>query len=159
MTDDKRKKFNIFDLALVLVIVAGVAGFFYRMYISDPAFKEKDGVRTEFFVESVQDSIAYSIQPGDEVKDPVSNSLFGNVVDVIVDKSINYGVNKDGEYVKTSIPDYKSVRFVVEGEAVFTDNGITFNNNNFFINRGLEVRVGRVRVYTKISGLEKIEEN
>jgi len=163
--DNKGKLFgkvNIIDacIILLLIVVIAVVGFKFIKGKTISPFTELDNIQTEFFCEEVPDAVGREIKIGDLVKDPITNAVIGHVMDVKVKESMSYGTDSSGKWVVSSKAGYVSITMTVEGSGVYNDGkskgGITFDNSDFWIGRGMELRVGnevligRIYKFTKI---------
>lgn len=158
--DSKGKLFgkvSIIDILIVLVIIAGVGGVTYKFNKSKAVtpFTKTEDIQIVFFTEDIPDYVAQSIKQGDLVKDRVSNSVFGRVKEVKIDKGIFYAPNDRGEMVASSKPGYVSLMLTVEGQGIYTDNGVTFGNVDYYINKTLEVRAGNTAIWTRVYNIRK----
>lgn len=152
------KRFNIADVIIIIIAVAIVFGLIYRFdrERSNSLLKSSDNIQISFYIESLKD--AGLIQKGDTVKDKNTNAVFGKVYDVILDESIDYGVNSEGVCIVSSKPLYNSVTIVVEGKGNYSDTGIFFNNTVYYLNNNVTgLTVGRMPPFTvRIIKIEKL---
>ncbi len=148
-------RFNIADLIIAVIIIAGIAGFTHRASVSNPMESRK--VKSVFYIEEVQDAVADTINEGDIVRDRVNGCVFGKITDIDMKEAASYGVNGKGEWVRSSKPGYVSLAIHVEGEGIYTENGVTVDNITFYVNKTIEIVAGKVYLWVKIASLEKVE--
>lgn len=154
-------KVSIVDILIIVMILGVVAGVGYKFSKSSTAtpFAKKDTIVTTFYQETTPDFVPGSIKVGDMVTDNATGSVFGKVISVKADKDVSFAANVNGEMVQSSKPGYNSVIITVEGEGVFKDGngqqGVSFNNTDFYINKSIELKAGKVDLWVKIKNLEK----
>lgn len=161
--DDKGKlfgKISIIDLLVVCLVLAAIAGAYYKFGKSNTIslISKPDKIEMTFFTEDVPAYVGAAIKPGDTVKDRVVGAALGKVKEVIVGPDIIYSANDQGKVVKSSKEGYASLKLVIEGEGVYSNNGITFSNMDYYVNKWFEIRVGNASYYTRIQNIRKIEE-
>lgn len=164
LIDSKGKlfgKISIVDIIVVVMILGVIAGVGYKFTKSRTStpFSKKDAVMVTFFQEEVPGYVPGTIKVGDIAADNATGSVFGKVVSVKADKAVSVGTNSNGEMVQTSRPGYNSLTVVVEGQGIYkdgaSDQGVSFDNTNFFVNKSIELKVGNSITWFKIKSLEK----
>lgn len=160
--DDKGKlfgKISIVDILIVCVILAGIAGVYYKFGRSKTIspFVKPDRIEMTFFSEDLPAYVGASIKPGDTVKDRITGSSLGKVKEAVSGPNIFYAPNSQGQMIKSSKDGYISLKLVVEGNGVYSDNGVTFSNMDYYVNKWFEIRAGNASLYTRIMGIRKIE--
>ena len=153
-------KINLLDLLIVVVLIGIGLVVFYKMNNSKVInpFIQKDKVQTVFYMEEIWENVAASIKEGEVVIDRVSGAVFGKVKSIDVFPSISFGTNIDGQLVTTTKQGYRGMRIIVEGEGVFSESRVVFGNNDFYINKSIEIRVGNTALWPKIESISKSEE-
>lgn len=160
--DDKGKlfgKISIIDILVVCLILGGIAGAYYKFGRSNTIspFVKPDRIEMTFFTEDVVEFVGAGIKAGDLVKDRVGPVL-GKVKEVVAGPGIYHAANEQGQMIKSSKEGYISLKVVIEGDGVYTNNGVTFSNMDYYVNKWFEIRVGNVSYYTRIKSIRKIEE-
>lgn len=152
-------KISIVDILVICLILAGIAGAYYKFGKSNTVtpFSRPDKIEVVFFAEDIPEYAGIGIKPGDPAKDRQTNSVFGKVKEVTVGPDIVYFPNKDGQAVKSSKEGYISLTIVTEGEGVYSNNGISFSNMDYYVNKLIEVRFGNTAIYARIQSIRKIE--
>lgn len=153
-------KISIADLVVIAVVFALLLGLVFRFNksnVNNP-FTASDNIRITFYAENITEFNASLLKKGDAVKDKDTNTVFGQVADIIVGDSVIYRFNPDGKLVSTSQPDNKSVTIVVEGEGKYSDTaGAHFGNTEYFLNSTIaNLQVGRITLRTRIDTIDKI---
>lgn len=164
LIDSKGKLFgkvSIVDILIVVMILGVIGGVGYKFKKSSTStpFTKKDTVQVTFYQPEVNNYVEGSIKVGDIVKDKATGSVFGKVVSVKTDKAVSAGTNSDGQIVATSNPKMSSLTIVVEGEGIYKDGkseqGVSFDNTDFFVNNSIQLRAGNTEAWTFIKSLEK----
>ncbi|NJD01774.1 MAG: DUF4330 domain-containing protein [Ruminiclostridium sp.] len=160
--DDKGKlfgKISIIDILVVCLVLAGIAGAYYKFGRSNTisAFVKPDKIELTFFSEDIPKYAGEAINPGDLVKDRLTDGVFGKVKEVALGPDIYYAANADGKMVKSSKEGYASLKIIVEGNGRYQDTGVTFNNKEYYVYNLLEIRVGNTAVYARVQSISKIK--
>ena len=161
--DEKGKLFrriSIIDILIVCIILAGIAGAYYKFGRSKTltSFTKPDRIETVFFAEDVAEYAGSIVKQGDLVKDRITGSIFGKVKEIAIGPNVYYAPNDKGQMVKSSKEGYISLKVVVEGDGIYSDNGITFGGMDYYVNKLLEVRAGNTAIYAKIQSIREIKE-
>jgi hypothetical protein len=155
-------KISIIDIAIVLVLLAVLLFVAARLGIFSP--KQAVAVNTEkirltFYQEEVNTFTVENIKVGDPVSESLKNVSLGNVVDIKSDKSISWGVNKDGKQVKSTKAGFSSVYITTEANGLIDSNGILIGGSRFNIGQALNVRFGTSIIWCRIYDAVKVEED
>ena len=161
--DDKGKlfgKISIIDILVVCLVLAGIAGAYYKFGRSKTIsfITRPDKIEMTFFTEDLPEYVGAGIKPGDIVKDRVSGSAFGKVKEVVIGPDIFYSPNDQGQMIKSSKEGYASLKLVVEGNGIYKDKGATFNNVDYYVNKWFEIKAGGAQYYTRIQNIIKTGE-
>ncbi|HHW30932.1 MAG TPA: DUF4330 domain-containing protein [Clostridiaceae bacterium] len=143
--NSKSRKIGIIDVAILVAILAVVVGVGYR-YVKGKA-ASSNTVKTqdliiEYYCEEVPESAAKAIKVGDPVRESLQNASFGNVTDIVVDKSVSWARNIKGELVKTTREGYASVTITMNGKGVIGSNGVTIDKANYYVGQTVTLYVG-----------------
>lgn len=162
LIDNKGKlfgKINVLDLIVILAVLAVIAGVAYKFTKSNTpsVFRQNDKVEVTFYVEELPDYAAEAVKIGTAVTDRTTGSRFGVVKSVDTQPSVSYAPNSAGEIVKSTKETFRSQKVVVEGEGMYSENGVTYNSIDYFVNKQLEVRFGNVAVWTRIYDLQVVK--
>ncbi len=162
LVDEKGKlfgKINILDLVVVLAVLVVIAGAVWKFTKSNTptVFTQADRIRTTFYVEELPDYAAAAVKVGAPVSDRTTGSKFGTVTSVETLPSVSYGIDADGNIVKSSKETFRSQKVMVEGTGIYSDNGVSFNSIDYYVNKQIEVRFGNVAVFTRIYSLEEVK--
>lgn len=159
--EDKGRKFrkiNIIDLLIIFIIIAAglfVFNKFGKARVLTP-FKEQDKMRITFWSESLPEYAVDAIRTGDVVQDKITTAVFGKVIKTEKGRDIDFRPGVNGEIVKSSKEGYCSLLLTVEGEGVDTPTGTTFGNNDYFIYKYVEIKIGKTFAYARIKSIDKV---
>jgi len=152
-------KVSIIDIAIVIVLIAGLVIVWPRVFKKDtaaPFVAKTDKLRIVFYQGEVQNFTVEAAKNGDIATDKVLNSTFGKVVDIKKGESVSWARTKTGELVKVSKEGYSSVFITVEGTGVYGNNGVKIGNGEYFIGQTLTLHVGKAAFYATIYDIKKI---
>jgi hypothetical protein len=163
--DSKGKLFgkvSIIDIIIVLVVVAAVAGVGYKMTkpSGSPITAKKDNVVVTFYSEEAPEYAVKATKVGDIVKDFDKGTLFGKLKEEIkTDKALSFTdftEYVDGQWIVGSKPGYCSYYMKVEATAIAnTDGSFSFGNENYYVGRGITIKVGGSVFTGRIYSIEK----
>jgi hypothetical protein len=162
LIDNKGKlfgKINVLDLVVILAVLVVIAGVAYKFTKSNTpsVFRQNDKVEITFYVEELPDYAADAVEVGAPVTDRTTGSKFGVVKSVDTQPSVSYAPNSAGEIVKSTKETFRSQKVVVAGEGLFSDNGVTYNSIDYYVNKQLEVRFGNVAVWTRVYDVQVVK--
>lgn len=149
--------FNLLDIIIILVVIAAVIFAAVKIKSNKTGNGESlqagDEYIVEFYQEEIENFIKGHIEEGDIVKDALQSIVMGEVVEVIYDEPVTF--NDDGQIVRKA--GYTSVKVRLKANnAVMTNSGLAINSYNYFIGKTMEIRVGDVALYCKLSNIEKL---
>lgn len=138
--------FNIFNILIALVIIAGVGAALYFFVLKDDTDASVELVDVEYTVEikEVRDELADRIFVGDRLTDSVAQVDIGTVKGIEYTPNCTYELDNDtGELVKSEKPDHTDIIVSVSAKAAITDKGYDIN--------GCVINVGKA-VYSRFPG-------
>lgn len=154
-------KISIIDIFIVLVILA-VAVFAVGKFTGNNGitnFQEPDSVE---FVLLMEDAPAVLVDGTFEVGvtavDRTTGAVLGKVTKIVKDPCITETPTADGKIVSAVKPNHYRLFVTIQGSGYVTDSGVTVSNNNFYINRQSDVRLGDTMLYLRMVDYKKIEE-
>lgn len=113
----KNKRLNIFDVVVIIVIVAALIGLLVYMGTSSNNEEIKIGDTVTYVLEigSTDEWVANAISVGDDLVDATTKNNLGTVTGVEIHPSEELSLNYDiGEYTITTIPDKYKVLLTME---------------------------------------------
>ncbi|MGI6668377.1 MAG: DUF4330 family protein [Acetivibrionales bacterium] len=155
-------KISIIDIIIVIVLLAVLLFAAARLGIFSPkqaVTVNTEKIRITFYQEEVSTFTVENIKIGDPASDSLKNANLGNVVDIKSDKSVSWGVDKDGKQVKSTKAGYSSVFITTEANALLDSNGIITGGSRFYIGQALNVRFGTSVIWCRIYDAVKVEED
>jgi len=138
MIDQKGKLFgiiNLFDLVVVLLLVALIGGVGYRYIIVNPtvALNESD-IEVTLWVEDVRQVTVDVINVGDLVREYDSNLFFGEIVKKEVTPHYQPAETADGRIVNAEVEGKYDVYITLKSRGLVSDNAISI--------AGKEIKIG-----------------
>ena len=153
------RKINVIDLVILLILLAAgifVINKFTKARVLSP-FAQQDKVIITFYSESLPEFAVDAMKQGDVVQDKTTTAVFGRVVDIHKGPDIHFRPDQNGNITQTSKEGYCSVLLTVEGEGIVGDRGTTFGNNDYYVYKYVEIKVGNSFAYTRIRSIMKKE--
>lgn len=140
----KKAKFNIVDLIVLLVLAAGIAFVALRMFGSSAAPAEADPVtgstfHVTFYAECVPEDVAASLVQGSRCENAARNMDLGRLIDFSTGDSVYYAVDDSGECVRSVKPGHVSVTMTMELTGIQQPTGLQVGD--FLLNIGHEMGV------------------
>ena len=149
-------KINVIDLLIIAVLILAAAIFGYK-YLSggETVVSTSKPATITFYAEEVSDFVLDgTIKEGDMIYDVQEKSNIGTVKSVAYGDSVSYLSNSEGEWVKGSKPDYKSVTITCEAYGTEFPHGIVIADNNYYIGHSLTIAAGKAKIYLRVSNIE-----
>lgn len=160
--NQKKAKFNIVDILVILVLIAGAVFLAVRMFggeepaiVTDPSVGNT--YRVTFHAESVRADIAETLVQGSKAENASRNMDLGHLVEFSIDDAIVYTTNSDGELVKTTKEDYVSVTLVCEVTGIDQSTGLQVGQFMLNVGHGMGVRCGFTEIYTTVVDIAPVE--
>ena len=159
--NQKKAKFNIVDILVILVLIAGIVFVGVRMFggeepaVSDPATGGKYLVT--FCADSVHEDVAATLVQGSKAENASRNMDLGHLVDFTIGESVVYTTNSDGELIKTTKEGYVSVSLVCEVTGVDQSTGLQVGQYMLNIGHSMGVRCGFTEINTCVMNIEPVK--
>ena len=124
-----KRKFNFFDVLIIIVIIA-IAVFGIKLFsdTSEDAALSGDDVSFTVEIKECENDLANKIKPGDKIYDSIKGGYYGEVTDVQTAQSTAVVANtKDGKYELVEYPNRTNVYVTIKGTPTsMTDANIQF---------------------------------
>ena len=153
--NQKKVKFNIVDIIVILVLLAGIAFVAVKMFggqepaaAADPAGGAPYLVT--FRAECVPEEIAASLSVGSKSENASRNMDLGTLVDFTIDESVIYSFDSEGNCVKSTKPDYVSVTLVCRVTGTQEPTGLQVGQFMLNIGHDMGVRCGNTEINTTV---------
>lgn len=114
----KKAKFNIVDIIVILVLIAGIAFVGMRMFGGQETASANPAAgstyHVTFYAECVPEAVANTLVTGSVAENASRNMDLGTLVDFTIGESVVYAADSKGNMVQTSQPGYVSVTLTCE---------------------------------------------
>ena len=141
----KKAKFNIVDMIVILVLVVCIAFLGMRMMGRQEAVETGSYLLT-FRADCVPQEIAATLSADAAAKDNGRNIALGTVVEFTTGESIVYGYDSEGSCVASQKPGHVSVTLVCKVTGSETATGLMVDRNVLSMGMGLDVSCGMTMV-------------
>ncbi|WP_432665991.1 DUF4330 domain-containing protein [Wukongibacter baidiensis] len=158
LIDSKGKlfgKINVIDLALILLIVALIAGGVYKFgNVRNVSTEDQQQISVSIEIEEEKKGLVDAIEEGDILFDSVRGTQFGKVVGKNIKVHKELVVNKDGTVEYKEIPGSFDGEIRIESMAIIDDKGFLVATKPIYI--GSEIRLkSNLYVFTcKVSDIK-----
>lgn len=159
--EQKKWKFNIVDVIVLVVLIAGIIFVGMRMFGSQDASAEnpdEQTYRVSFFAEAVPERAVQYLKVGNSACNGDMNMNLGTVVELEIGESIVYTAMPDGTMAKTSKDGYCSVSIVCELTGVQEEIGLKVGTYYLLAGHYMNVRSGNSQVYCCVTSIEPVGE-
>lgn len=144
--NQKKAKFNIVDIIVILVLVAGIVFVGVRMFGGqEPAVENPTGGSTyhvTFHAECVREDVARTLVLGSKAENATRNMDLGKLIDFTIDDAIAYGTDRDGHVVQGTKPGYVSVSLTCELTGIDQSTGLQVGQFMLNVGHSMGVRCG-----------------
>lgn len=159
--NQKKVKFNIVDILVILVLIAGVAFLGLRMFGGEePAVTNPtEGSRylVTFNCESIRTEVVDTLVKGSKAENASRNMDLGHLVDFTVDEAVIYTTDSEGNVVKTTKEGYSSVTLVCEVTGIDQSTGLQVGQFMLNVGHGMGVRCGFTEIYCYVMDIAPVE--
>jgi hypothetical protein len=139
-----KRKFSWIDLAVIVILVAAVAGISYKFAKANVSktTEDKQKLIITFRVENTPDTNVTAIKEGDPVTETVQGASLGKVVDIKAGPSVYWESGKDGQLVSSSREGYSSLDLTMEVYGILKSNGIFIDKTSYYVGQTIGVYAG-----------------
>lgn len=156
--NQKKAKFNVVDIIVILILIAGIAFVAVRMFggeepaaAADPAAGSTYHVT--FHAECVREDVANTLVKGSKAENASRNMDLGTLIDFSIDESIAYGTDSKGHVVQSTKPGYVSVTLVCELTGVDQATGLQVGQFMLNVGHSMGVRCGFTEINTIVQNI------
>ena len=150
--NQKKAKFNIVDIIVILILIAAAAFVGVKMFggqepsaaVSDPATGAPYLVT--FHAECVQKEVADTLVMGSKSENSSRNMDLGTLVDFTTAESVVYGYDRDGNCVASEKPGHVSVTLVCRVTGTQEPTGLLVGQFMLNIGHSMGVRCGNTEI-------------
>ncbi|MCD8049747.1 MAG: DUF4330 domain-containing protein [Clostridia bacterium] len=157
MQEKKKAKFNVIDAIVIIAIAAVVAVVAIKLVGGTFGSGGESTYTLKFLCEEVPDFAANVIEVGDTVLDESKDVPLGEVTDVTVSDSRTYTTDSDGNVHLAPKEYYNCVELTTTLTASDYTNGIIVNSSKYGVGHSITIRVGKAKIFGRISAIEKVE--
>ena len=145
--NQKKAKFNIVDIIVILILVAGIAFVGVRMFGGEePAVEATAGsgstYHVTFHAECVREDVANTLVLGSKSENASRNMDLGTLIDFSIDEAIAYGTDSNGHVVQGTKPGYVSVTLTCELTGIDQSTGVQVGQFMLNVGHAMGVRCG-----------------
>ena len=145
--NQKKAKFNIVDIIVILILVAGIAFVGVRMFGGEePAVEATAGsgstYHVTFHAECVREDVANTLVLGSKSENASRNMDLGTLIDFSIDEAIAYGTDSNGHVVQGTKPGYVSVTLTCELTGIDQSTGLQVGQFMLNVGHAMGVRCG-----------------
>ena len=145
--NQKKAKFNIVDIIVILILVAGIAFVGVRMFGGEePAVDANAGAGSTYHVtfhaECVREDVANTLVLGSKSENASRNMDLGTLIDFSIDEAIAYGTDSKGNVVQGTKPGYVSVTLTCELTGIDQSTGLQVGQFMLNVGHSMGVRCG-----------------
>ncbi len=139
---ETKRKFNLIDLLLLALIVAGALALIFRGNLARQIGLEHSGEKAEFLLSlpALDVSDANLFREGETLTDPATGETLGVIRSVRAENALVYSLNEHKEVVRAFDPAKKDLTLVLDGTGVKTEKGFLLNAS-VFASPGDQLRV------------------
>ena len=153
--NQKKAKFNIVDIIVILILVAGIAFVGVRMFGGEePAVDANAGAGSTYHVtfhaECVREDVANTLVLGSKSENASRNMDLGTLVDFTIGESVTYGYDSKGNCVASQKPGYVSVTLVCRVTGTQEPTGLQVGQFMLNIGHDMGVRCGNTEINTTV---------
>ena len=145
--NQKKAKFNIVDIIVILILVAGIAFVGVRMFGGEePAVEANAGAGSTYHVtfhaECVREDVANTLVLGSKSENASRNMDLGTLLDFSIDEAIAYGTDSKGNVVQGTKPGYVSVTLTCALTGIDQSTGLQVGQFMLNVGHAMGVRCG-----------------
>ena len=160
--NQKKVKFNIVDILVILVLIAGAVFLGIRMFGGEePAVTPNSSVgstyRVTFNAECVRGDVASTLVKGSKAENASRNMDLGYLVDFTIEDAIAYGTDSQGNVVQGTKPGYVSVTLTCELTGIDQSTGLQVGQFMLNVGHSMGVRCGFTELNMVVQNIEPVE--
>lgn len=152
----KKAKFNVVDIIVVLILIAGIAFVGTRMLGSrDPADVSipSNAYRVTFSAECVDETVAERLEEGSRAESGDRVMDLGTLTEFTIDESVWYTADSKGNAVQTTKPGCVSVTLVCELTGTEQPTGLLVGKQLLNVGQRLDVCCGMTQISAVVTDI------
>ncbi len=147
-----KRRFNLLDAAIILVVLAALAFVAYKMMPGRNTATYEE-VYFSFYAPDIPDFVADEIYIGAPMIDVDRNIYMGEVVDFKVEDSVFWEANDEGVLVQSSRDDCRAVTVTTRVSGEPSAYGIRLSGVDYSVGHTVAIRVGFAKMSGAICGV------
>lgn len=156
--NQKKVKFNIVDIIVILILIAGIVFVGAKMLATEEPEVTADPANVSpylvtFHAECIQEEVANSLVMGSRSENTSRNMDLGTLVDFTIGESVIFSFDKDGNCVQSTKPGYVSVTLVCRLDGVQTPTGLLVGQYMLNVGHNMGVRCGNTEINCNIRNI------
>lgn len=166
---NKKAKFNIVDLLVIVVLVIGIALVGVRMFggndsgaddttlgTEDPLVTNADHFYVTFIADSVPAEVGDHLAKGLKAENNTQNMDLGTVYDFTIAESRNWAASETGEFVVSPKPGFiqVTVTCLLSGEQ--TNTGLKVGSFMLNVGHYMTIRCGNTEMYCYVADIQPV---
>lgn len=154
-----KKRFNLADIVILLIIFAIIALFAYIIVSSygQDLFEAKYSVEYTVKLTEVRKDFAYNLEPGNKMVETTTLSEIGKVIKVDTTPCIFTATDSTGKTVTSDNPLYMDMVITVSAEATLPDGIYTVNGFRLTAGKNVTFRVPDFTGSGVCTGIKEVE--
>lgn len=156
----KKTKFNIVDIIVILILVAGVVFVGVRM-LGDrnpaDAINDNKTYQVTLRADCVPEDVAAALVQGSACEDLDRTMDLGKLTGFTTGESVTYTTDRDGEWVSSAKSGHVSVTLICELSASETPTGLRLGKYMLNVGRELDICCGMVQLQAVICDIAPAE--
>lgn len=156
----KVKRFNLFDLAILVVIIGMVVGIIFRAEMEQLLFSDEAAVfEITLKIENIENTKAEKLSKGDQLQLVENENIFGDIL-LVTKSAANITFHQDGEEHTVTSSDHCNVDLKVKIYGYVSDDVFyTKKGTRLMINETMTLENSLILFETKITNLLKTTES
>ena len=157
---EKKIRFNVIDLLIILFMVLAVVGIFLRYNLADQLYLNARGeeFEIEFIITNIQEASQVYLQKGESFYLRRDHIKLGEIKEILdVRAAITYFEDVEGKLIPSELPGRIDVTGVMTCRGRTTREGYMINGNTFAAhNKLFEVHTGQLTVDIVVTDIKKV---
>ena len=152
----KKVKFNIVDILVILILIAGIAFVGVRMLGSQKpadALANSKTYHVTFYAGCVPEDVAATLVQDSACENADRTMDLGKLVEFSTGESVTYTTDRDGEWVQSTKPGHVSVTLVCELAGSETPTGLRLGKFTLNVGQEMGVCCGMTQIQAAICGI------
>lgn len=152
--NQKKAKFNVVDIIVILVLIAGIAFVGVRMFGNQNSnAPAAELYQVTFRADCIPQEIADSLQRGCTVEETDGKMNLGKLIDFTVGESVVYTTDSKGEIVQTTKPGFVSVTLLCETSGIERATGLLVGKDVLNVGSDVTVCFGMTEIQVLTLGI------